>query len=132
MNCNTDKNFIAVFWFKKNRLWDIYEAKVKLSEELAYYDKVKDNEQIKSLVDFLEYLFLIQDPELEKKYEEYRREKGGALKMTIEETDIAILKKWYKMIKENSHIIHYKMSCMAILIILERLLTSEGAKLEMF
>ncbi|SDP18672.1 hypothetical protein [Clostridium gasigenes] len=77
-------------------------------------------------------MFLIQDPKLEKKYEEYRREKGGALKMTIEETDIAILKKWYKMIKENSHIIHYKMSCMAILIILERLLTSEGAKLEMF
>ncbi|MBU3138149.1 Rpn family recombination-promoting nuclease/putative transposase [Clostridium gasigenes] len=64
---------------------DIYIAKVKLAEELAYYDKVKDNEQIKALVDFLEYLFLIQDPKLEKKYEEYKREKGGALKMTIEE-----------------------------------------------
>ncbi|WP_243182580.1 hypothetical protein [Clostridium gasigenes] len=63
----------------------IYKAKIKLAEELANYDKVKDNEQIKALVDFLEYLFLIQDPKLEKKYEEYKREKGGALKMTIEE-----------------------------------------------
>ncbi|MGL5086568.1 MAG: hypothetical protein ACRC68_12760, partial [Clostridium sp.] len=48
---------------------DVFEAKIKLAKELAHYDKVKDNEQIKALVDFLEYLFLIQDPELEKKYE---------------------------------------------------------------
>ncbi|MEG1312661.1 MAG: Rpn family recombination-promoting nuclease/putative transposase [Romboutsia sp.] len=64
---------------------NIYEAKIKLAEELAYYDKVKNNEQIKALVDFLEYLFLIQDEELENKYEKYKREKGGVLKMTIEE-----------------------------------------------
>ncbi|MGL5085423.1 MAG: hypothetical protein ACRC68_06825, partial [Clostridium sp.] len=64
---------------------DIYVAKIKLAEELEFYDKVKNNEQIKALVDFLEYLFLIQDSELEKKYEKYSREKGGVFKMTIEE-----------------------------------------------
>lgn len=36
-------------------------------------------------MDFLEYLFLIEDPELERKYEEYRNSVGGVLKMTIEE-----------------------------------------------
>ena len=46
---------------------DIYEAKIKLAEELKSYDKVKNNEQVKALVDFLEYLFLIQNSELEKK-----------------------------------------------------------------
>lgn len=64
---------------------DIYEAKINLAEELICYDKIKNNEQIKALVDFLEYLFLIQDPELEKKYEIYKKERGGALKMTIDE-----------------------------------------------
>ncbi|MGL5084908.1 MAG: hypothetical protein ACRC68_04200, partial [Clostridium sp.] len=64
---------------------DIFDAKVKLAKELAYYDKVKDKEQIKALVDFLEYLFLIQDSELERKYEEYKKEMGGTLKMTIEQ-----------------------------------------------
>jgi predicted transposase YdaD len=64
---------------------DIYEVKIKLAEELVSYHKVKDNEQIKALVDFLEYLFLIQDPELEKKYENYKKEKGGALKMTVDQ-----------------------------------------------
>ena len=47
---------------------DIYEAKIKLSDELSTYDKVKNNDQIKALVDFfLEYLFLFQNPELEKR-----------------------------------------------------------------
>ena len=64
---------------------DIYEAKIKLAEELSNYDKVKNSEQIKSLVDFLEYLFLITDPELEKRYEEYKKVRGGALKMSIDE-----------------------------------------------
>ena len=36
-------------------------------------------------MDFLEYLFLIQDPELEKRYENYKKEKGGALKMTVDQ-----------------------------------------------
>ena len=63
---------------------DIFKAKIKLAEELVSYDKVKNNEQIKALVDFLEYLFLIQDKELEKKFENYRKEKGGALKMTVD------------------------------------------------
>lgn len=61
-----------------------YEAKIKLAEELIGYDKIKNNEQIKALVDFLEYLFLIQDEELEKKYQDYKKEKGGALKMTVD------------------------------------------------
>ena len=64
---------------------DIYEAKIKLAEELINCDKVKNNDQIKALVDFLEYLFLIQNPELEKRYEEYKKSKGGAFKMTIDE-----------------------------------------------
>ena len=64
---------------------DIYEAKIKLADELSTYDKVKNNDQIKALVDFLGYLFLIKDPVLEKKYEEYKNLRGGAFKMTIDE-----------------------------------------------
>ena len=52
---------------------------------MVNYDKVKNNEQIKALVDFLEYLFLIQNPELEKKYEDYKKENGGVFKMSIDE-----------------------------------------------
>ena len=69
----------------KTRDEDIYEAKIKIAEELKSYDKVKNNEQIRALVDFLEYLFLIQNQELEEKYQNYKREKGGALKMTVEQ-----------------------------------------------
>ncbi|WP_309447354.1 hypothetical protein [Clostridium sp.] len=50
----------------KPRDEDIYEAKIQLAEEIVSYDKVKGNEQIKALVDFLEYLFLIQDLQLER------------------------------------------------------------------
>lgn len=64
---------------------EIYEAKIKLAEELRNYDKVKNEEQIKALVDFLEYLFLIENPELERKYEEYKKSNGGVLKMSIDE-----------------------------------------------
>jgi hypothetical protein len=35
---------------------EIYNAKIELAKELKNYDKVKNNEQIKALVDFLEYL----------------------------------------------------------------------------
>ena len=51
----------------------IYETKIKLAEELVNYNKVKNNEQIRALVDFLEYLFLIQNPELEEKYTPMKR-----------------------------------------------------------
>ncbi len=71
---------------------DIYNAKIKLAEELIKYDKVKNEEQIKALADFLEYLFLIQDKELENKYEEYKREKGGAVRMTVDQ----IRQKYYE------------------------------------
>jgi predicted transposase/invertase (TIGR01784 family) len=64
---------------------EIYKAKIELAEELRSYNKVKNNEQIKALVDFLEYLFLIQDPVLEKKYEEYKKGMGGVLEMTIDD-----------------------------------------------
>ena len=70
---------------------DIFNAKINLAEELKDYDKVKNNEQIKALVDFLEYLFLINDEELDEKYNEYKRKSGGVYKMTIEE----IRKKYY-------------------------------------
>ena len=64
---------------------DIYEAKIKLSDELSTYNKVKNNDQIKALVDFLGYLFLTKDPTFEKRYEEYKNLRGGAFKMTIDE-----------------------------------------------
>jgi predicted transposase YdaD len=64
---------------------DIFKAKIELAEELSNYDKVKNDNQVKALVDFLEYLFLIEDPELESKYDEYKREKGGKFKMSIDE-----------------------------------------------
>ncbi len=71
---------------------DIYNAKIQLAEELIEYDKVQNEEQIKALADFLEYLFLIQDKELENKYEEYRKERGGAIKMTVDQ----IRQKYYE------------------------------------
>lgn len=71
---------------------DIYNAKIQLAEELLEYDKVKNEEQIKALADFLEYLFLIQDKELENKYEEYKKERGGAIKMTVDQ----IRQKYYE------------------------------------
>ena len=46
---------------------------------------MKNEEQVKALADFLEYLFLIKDEELENKYEEYKRERGGAIKMTVDQ-----------------------------------------------
>ena len=65
---------------------DILDAKIKLAEELKTYDKVKTEEQIKALIDFLEYLFLINNSELEKKYQEYKKSNGGAFKrMSIDE-----------------------------------------------
>ena len=72
---------------------EIYNAKIELAEELKTYNKVKNNEQIKALVDFLEYLFLIDDNELENKYNEYKKTQGGAIKMTIDE----IRKMHYKL-----------------------------------
>ena len=53
---------------------NIIKSKIKLAEELKKYDKVKNTDQIKALVDFLEYLFLIQNPELEKKYENTKKQ----------------------------------------------------------
>ena len=44
------------------------------------------------MADFLEYLFLIQDKELENKYEEYKRERGGAVRMTVDQ----IRQKYYE------------------------------------
>ena len=64
---------------------DILKAKIKLAEELYEYDKVKNEEQIKALVWFLEYLFLIQNEEYEKIFEEFRNEKGGVIKMTVDQ-----------------------------------------------
>lgn len=64
---------------------EIYNAKVELAEELKNYDKVKNNEQIKALVDFLEYLFLIEDPVLEGRYEEFKKSQGGVFNMSVDE-----------------------------------------------
>ncbi len=90
-NINHDNPLKLVFKIAKKLLnigatdEEIFKAKIELSEELKNYDKVKNNEQIKALVDFLEYLFLIQDPDLESKYEEYKKVIGGVFKMTIDE-----------------------------------------------
>ncbi|MCB2312100.1 Rpn family recombination-promoting nuclease/putative transposase [Clostridium tagluense] len=64
---------------------EIYNAKIELARELKNYNKVKNNEQIKALVDFLEYLFLLEDPELESEYEKFKKSQGGAFKLTIDE-----------------------------------------------
>ncbi|MGL5751414.1 MAG: Rpn family recombination-promoting nuclease/putative transposase [Paraclostridium sp.] len=64
---------------------NIYNSKIKLVEELAHYDKIKNNEQAKALADFLEYLFLIQDEELKGKYIEYKENIGGMSNMSIDE-----------------------------------------------
>jgi len=88
---NAENPLRLVFKMAKNLLEtgskdeDVYEAKIKLAEELLNYDKVKNSDQIKALVDFLEYLFLIQNPELEKKYEEYKSVNGGVLRLSIDE-----------------------------------------------
>ncbi|NFT91044.1 Rpn family recombination-promoting nuclease/putative transposase [Clostridium botulinum] len=71
---------------------EIYKAKIQLAEELVEYDKVKNEEQIKALADFLEYLFLIKDKELEQKFEEYKRERGGVASMTVDQ----IRQKYYE------------------------------------
>ena len=63
---------------------EIYNAKIELAKELKNYDKVKNNEQIKALVDFLEYLFLIEDPVLENKYEEFTKSQGGVFNMSVD------------------------------------------------
>lgn len=81
------------------------QIRFKIAEELLEYDKVRNEEQIKALADFLEYLFLIKDEELEHKYEEYKRERGGAIKMTVDQ----IREKYYTLkgkeegIKEGEH-----------------------------
>ena len=72
---------------------DIYNAKIQLAEELIEYDKIKNQEQVKALADFLEYLFLIQNKELDDKYKEYKRERGGAIKMTVDQ----IREKYYTL-----------------------------------
>ncbi len=79
---------------------DIYKAKIQLAEELVEYDKVKNEEQIKALADFLEYLFLIEDKELEQKFEEYKRERGGAVRMTVDQ----IRQKYYEQKGEEKGI----------------------------
>lgn len=64
---------------------EIYNAKIELAKELKNYDKVRNNEQVKALVDFLEYLFLIEDPTLEDKYEEFKKLQGGVFNMSVDE-----------------------------------------------
>lgn len=64
---------------------DIYNVKIQMAEELVEYEKVKNQDQIKALADFLEYLFLIKDEKLESKYKEYKRERGSAIKMTVDQ-----------------------------------------------
>lgn len=64
---------------------NIYNSKIKLIKELAFYDKVKNQEQAKALADFLEYLFLIQDEKLKDKYKEYKENIGGVSNMSIDE-----------------------------------------------
>ena len=66
-NISDENPFKLVFKMVKSLLEtgarddDIYEAKIKLSDELSTSNKVKNNDQIKALVDFLGYLFLTKD-----------------------------------------------------------------------
>jgi Glu-tRNA(Gln) amidotransferase subunit E-like FAD-binding protein len=58
--------------------------KIELAKELKSHNKIKNKEQIKSLVDFLEYLFLIDAPNLESEYEEFKKLQGGVFNLTID------------------------------------------------
>lgn len=64
---------------------EIYEAKICLATDLQGYDKVKNMEQNRALVYLLEYLFLIEDPLMKSKYNEFKRSIGGAFEMTVNE-----------------------------------------------
>ena len=58
-----------------------------------------------ALADFLEYLFLIQDENLENKFKEYKKERGGAIKMTVDQ----IREKYYSLkAKEDGKIVGIK------------------------
>ena len=64
---------------------DIFEAKLELAKRLNDNAKVKTDEQIKALMEFLEYLFLINNKELDNKFKEYKNSLGGVKSMTVEE-----------------------------------------------
>jgi predicted transposase/invertase (TIGR01784 family) len=64
---------------------NIYNAKVKLLKEIAKNDKVKTYDHQKALLDFLEYLFIIQDEEICDKYDEVKKSVKGVEKMSIDE-----------------------------------------------
>nr|WP_296107686.1 hypothetical protein [uncultured Terrisporobacter sp.] len=64
---------------------EIYLAKVALFNELVKYNKVKTMDQRKALTYFLEYLFLIQDEDLFKKFKEIKESSGGVSNMGIDE-----------------------------------------------
>lgn len=62
------------------RIWDKFRYKYKDKSEIvgaAIYTYKGEN--------FLEYLFLIENPELDRKYEEYKKSNGGTFKISIDE-----------------------------------------------
>ena len=64
---------------------EIFLAKVELFNELVKYNKVKTMDQRKALTYFLEYLFLIQDYNLFKKFKEIKENTEGVVNMGIDE-----------------------------------------------
>ncbi|MGH4118761.1 hypothetical protein [Clostridium sp.] len=69
------------------RIWDKFRYKNNDESEIVgavIYSYKGERGKDKRLVDFLEYLFLVKDPELEKKYEEYKKKNGGAFKLSID------------------------------------------------
>ena len=62
----------------------IFDSKVILANELDTFKNL-NIEQTKALVDFLEYLFLIDDKTLDEKYKDFKKQKGGILGMGIDE-----------------------------------------------
>ncbi|MGL5330726.1 MAG: Rpn family recombination-promoting nuclease/putative transposase, partial [Peptostreptococcaceae bacterium] len=64
---------------------EIFLAKVELFNELINYNKVKTTDQRKALTYFLEYLFLIQDDSLLKKFKDIKENTGGVINMGIDE-----------------------------------------------
>lgn len=64
---------------------EIFLAKVELFNELVKYNKVKTMDQRKALTYFLEYLFLIQDESLFRRFKEIKENTEGVVNMGIDE-----------------------------------------------
>ncbi|MGL5693623.1 MAG: hypothetical protein ACRCXA_06080 [Peptostreptococcaceae bacterium] len=92
LNNISDKNPLKLVFKISKMLLDIgandneiFLAKVELFDKLVNYTKVKTMNQRKALTYFLEYLFLIQDDNILKKFKDIKGNMGGVANMSIDE-----------------------------------------------